>query len=134
MPKLEYFLVAESMAMDKNRNTVSLFHVMESLSGGSPPLLVPTLVAVSCWKISDEEMGSDFQAALKIHLPGGQALPEEFEESTINFTPHERRFRTHHFVKGLRIDHVGDVKFEMVLNGKHVAEHVVSIEPADQGD
>lgn len=131
MPQIEYFVVAESMALDKDRNTVSLFHVIERLAG-SPPLLIPALVAVSYWKIAEEETGRDFQAALRIHLPGGQALPDEFQENTINFTPHERRFRTHHFVKGLRIDHFGDVTFEMLLNGNHAAEHVVNVEPADQ--
>lgn len=130
MPKLEYFLVAESISIDQDRNTVSLFHVLEDATARTP-WLFPQLVAVSAWNIQPEEIGSDFQATLRIHLPGEQQEPPE---STVNFTGQQTRQRIHHFVQGLNAEEVGDVVFEILMNGKHAASHTFTIRARDESD
>ena len=54
MPTLEYFLLAESVSTDRERNTVSLFHILEEWIA-QLPLVIPNLVAVSSWKMDEEE-------------------------------------------------------------------------------
>jgi len=121
MPRLDYFLVAESVSIDKDRSTLSIFHVCDAWQD-RPPLLIPELVAVSSWTMEPEDMGQDFQATLKIRLPGKQERPD-LELHSINFTADHRRQRTYHFVRGLRIEEPGEVEFRILLNGQHKASH-----------
>ncbi len=92
MPELEYFIVAESIATDRERNTVSIFHVIEDLPG-SVSSVVPKVVAVSSWRVSPEEIGRDFQVSLEVQLPGGKHVPREPSDMAVNFTAQSKGHR-----------------------------------------
>ena len=125
MPRLDYFLVADSVSVDKDRNTLSVFHVLEEWPSRLP-LVIPSLVAVSSWTLEAEDMGRDFQATLEIRSPSKRQLPD-FESFSVNFTADRRRYRTSHFVRGLRVEEAGELEFRILLNGEYKASHYVWI-------
>ena len=132
MPYLEYFLVADSVSTDRERNTVSLFHVLEEWRARLP-LVIPQLVAVSSWVIPCEEMGQDFQVTLNIRLPGVRESPD-LPIFPVNFTAVHPRHRTHHFVRGLRVEHAGDMVFEISINGDLAARRVVWVRASEESE
>ena len=125
MPKLEYFLVAESVSVDRDTNRVSLFNIVEEVSG-SLPARIPALVVVSSWNVLPEDRKREFQVTLRISLPGGVELPKS-EDFAVNFTAQRSRQRILQFVKELPLEQPGDLKLEVLLNGKHAASHTVTV-------
>lgn len=130
MPKLEYFLVCESISTDRETNRVSLFNVLEDLQVGSPgtaagpQILVSQFIAISCWNQETGDEAVDLQAMVKIHPPGGE--PKEF---TTNFKMEQPRHRVAFRIQGMPKLEPGQLKFELLLNGEHVAWHTVNIHP-----
>lgn len=131
MPELEYFVVAESISTDRERNTVSLFHVVEEFRPRFPAV-IPKLVAVSSWRVSPEEIGRDFQVTLEIQLPGQQSLPSDVGDLTVNFTAQSTGHRIYHTVKALSINAAGDAIFRILMNGKHVASRVIALRESEE--
>lgn len=111
--------------MDKDRNTLSVFHVLDDWTARLP-LAIPRLVAVSTWTLDPEDMGRDFQATLEIRSPNKQQ-PPAFQPFSVNFPADRKRCRTYHFVKGLRVEEAGELEFRILLNGEYKASHYVSI-------
>ena len=68
MPRLEYFLVAESISVDRETNQLSVFNVLDDLEL-SLPTQIPQLVALSSWNIEPHERDQDLQVMLRILLP-----------------------------------------------------------------
>ena len=130
MPELEYFIVAESIATDQDRNTVSIFHVIEEWPGLLPGV-VPKVVAVSSWVVSPEEIGRDFQVALDIQLPGGERLPTEPGNLAVNFTAQSNGHRIYQTLTGLRLQAPGELRFRISINGKHAATRVIRVRQRD---
>lgn len=123
MPELEYFLVAESVSTDKETNRISVFNVLEEIPRAG---VLPQCVATSCWRIEPEDEGKDFQVTLRIHMPGGD-VPNEPGDIGVNFAPEGKRHRIQHFIAGFPFAKPGDWEFEVLLNGKHEARHVVTV-------
>ena len=79
MPKLEYFLLCESISVDQETNRVSLFNVLEDLhlaklpkNGDSKPaFILNQFVAVAVFNREPEDGDQDFEACLKYNLPDG---------------------------------------------------------------
>ncbi len=130
MPKLEYFLVCESMSTDSETNRVSLFNVLEDLQVASPEstsvshIPVAQFVAVSCWNQERGDEVEDFQAIVKIHPPNGE--PQQF---TTNFKMEQPRQRLAFRIQGVPKLEPGQLKFELLINGEHIAWHTVNIHP-----
>ena len=124
MAKLEYFAVAESVSIDQLTNKVSLLEILEQVpvkpSGQNS---IPRCVACSLWRMDKEDEGQDFQVLLRVHQP----LEESPLERTTNFTAHSDRHRVLNLMVGLPIHGEGELRFEVLLNGAHAAEHVVSV-------
>ena len=71
MPELEYFVVAESVSIDRDTNRVSLFNVVEEIFTSVVPF---PFVAVSGWNLTaDEQRGSELQAGVRITKPSAPA-------------------------------------------------------------
>lgn len=122
MPKLEYFLVSESLSVDQETNNVSVFSILEEFSGKQ----IPRLVATSSWNIEPNEQDRDYQVTLTIRLPGGETLPES-NDFKVNFTTQRKRHRVFQHVHGLKLEKAGDLVFEVLLDGKRQATHTVTI-------
>ncbi len=126
MPKLEYFLVCESVSTDQETNRVSLFNVLEDihiLPAGQPGVILAQLVAVSCWNREPGDEEKDFQATLRIHSPGSSE-PKEFP---MNFRMDRPRYRLSLRIQGVPNLEPGQLRFELLLNQDHVAWHTVNV-------
>ena len=129
MPDLKYFLVSESLSEDQTTDHVSLFNIFEELTV-QLPMLMGRLVATSSWSIPSEERGRDFQVTLRIHAPSGVVL-KDAGDMAINFTANQSRERTHHDIRNFPIAEAGDWVFEILLNGEHKANHVLTVHAQD---
>jgi hypothetical protein len=90
-------------------------------------LPVASLVAVSCWNRDPGDEDQDFQAALRIHPPN-----QDSKDFTMNFKMDRPRHRL-----SLRFQRVpklepGELRFELLLNGEHVAWHTVNVLPVSR--
>lgn len=131
MPKLEYFLICESTSTDRETNRVSLFNVLEDLpvlragaAGQQQPPVSPFFEAVSCWNREPGDEEGDFQAILRIHSPDEK--PKDF---SMNFKMEQPRHRLSFHFQGMPKLKPGELRFELLLNGEHVAWHTVNVFP-----
>ncbi len=134
MPRLEYFLLADSLSVDQDTNNVSIFHVLEEVTIPLPGH-IPRLVAISSWNIEPEERQrkDEFQATLRIHQPWEEKAPKHKDLPT-NFTAERRRHRICQYVTGVPVKEAGELEFEILLNGEHAASHFVTVHGRKQGD
>ena len=131
MPKLEYFVVAQSLSTDRDTNVVSLFHILEELTVPGVPGQLGGFVAVSSWNMAPDERDRDFQVSLRIHLPEGQE-PRVMDNFRVNFTAEKARHRVYLYVNGVPIEKPGELRLELLLGGQHQAEHTLTIHVRDE--
>jgi hypothetical protein len=134
MPKLEYFLVAESISVDQDQNKVSVFNILEEVAVPESDLtVIPQLVALSSWIFEPEDMGQDFQVTLRVLVPRTMT-PETTKEFPINFTGPKKRQRIYHRIRDLPLPQAGDVVFQLLLNGDHKASHTLTVHQHKDAD
>ena len=127
MPSLEFFVVANSIAVDQRSNRLSIFEVIEDLAPIHFPAHLPRLAAITIWTLEQADQGQDFQATLRI---SGPEIPEpaEFRQ---NFTGDGDTQRMLFQLLNIPILGQGTMVFEMLLNGERRASHQVRIAAAD---
>lgn len=128
MPKLEYFLVSESVSVDQLTNRTSLFNILEEVKANKFPAVIPQVVVTSAWnrEIGDEDI--DYQVKVRISLPG----EEEPKNFPMNFKIESDRHRLFQGFEHLQIQQPGELKFEVFINDKYTASHTVSIQKDEQ--
>lgn len=126
MLKLEFFLAAESFAVDKDSNQLSVFEVVEEIAAQSFPAHLLKAAAIACWNIPAEDRDKDYQAMLSLSLPNGQ-VDADFGNSRVNFQPTGRRHRVSWRIVGLSFDEPGEYVLRLALNGEHQAEHTIFV-------
>jgi hypothetical protein len=127
MPKLEYFVVCDSISIDQQTNRVSLFNIVEDLQPVGPGIqsdIIAQLVAVSSWNKVPEDEGKDFQVIHRIHTSDGE--PKDFP---MNFRMENPRQRVVLRIQGMPPMHPGSLRIELLLNGQHIADHIVTVHP-----
>ena len=132
IPKLEYFVVCESISIDRETNRVSLFNIVEDIQPmgpATPGPIVAQFVAVSCWIRQPGDEGRDFQVIHRIHTSD-----EEHKDFPMNFRMEGPRQRLLLRIQGVPPVRTGSLRFELLLNGEHVADHVVTVHPAVSPD
>lgn len=134
MPKLEYFLVCESCSIDQATNRISLFNIIEEIQSGPSPspdaVPIAQMVAVSCWNRVDDDAGRDLQLTLRVHPPGDE--PKDF---FLNFQMDRPRHRITMRLSGpVQKGASGELRFELLLNGKHEANHIVIVHAPEAAD
>lgn len=125
MTHLEYFLVAESVAVDQATNRISLFNVLEEITTSKECAIVPALVIVSAWY--DDEEGDKPRAhtlTARLKIPGQDDSPIVSCEFTIH---PNRRHRVLNRMSGLTLSQSGILEFEVLLDGAHQATHRVDV-------
>ncbi len=127
MARLEYFIVCRSVSVDIDSDEITLSQVVEDIFAHDFqfPQYLPKIMAVSSWEMSPDELDREFQAILRITIPGQQDGPE----FSMNLSRGRRRYRAMQGVLEIPLPGPGDLKFEVLLNGKHAATHVVTIHP-----
>lgn len=127
MPRLEYFLIAESVSVDQHTNRVSLFHVLDLVELPSFPDIVPQLVVVSVWDTPHDERQSPVALDLWIHPPSGPPIKYDM---TLEASDSPRR-RAFMILQYFEFTLPGDWRFEIKLNDQHKAEHVIHARKQD---
>ena len=126
MARLEYFIVCRSASVDVDTDEITLSNVIEDLYlEAAGATVLPRIVAVSSWNVSQEDASQDFQTELRITLPG-QSEPVDF---AMNLAKGRHRYRAIIGVVGIPLGQTGDLMFEILLNGRHGASHRVMVHP-----
>ncbi len=111
-------IVAQSSAVDRDSNSLSLFDIVEEITfqvGGVIPdkaVLPFNLQVVSLWE--RDEVGTDFDLKLKIILrdPKNQILHEG--EGAIKMEPTHKRFRLRAQFQGFPVTVPGTYRYEII--------------------
>lgn len=124
MATLEYFLLAESVSIDQLTNRISLNHVVEEVYGSETPVGLPQICIVSSW-IATDGGSAALPLTIRVHRLGD--LPAIDYQMTLEPTPGARRRRAVIHLIGPSFSQFGDYRFELLRDGVHCANHVVSI-------
>lgn len=122
MARLEFFVVSESVSIDQTSNAASVFNILEEIGTPQFPILIPYCAAISLWCREEADRDEDFQCTLRIIRPGG-----ERNDISTNFRPVRPRHRVVQRIQGLQLTQAGELRFELLLNGKHAADHIVTV-------
>lgn len=130
MARLEFFVVSKSVAVDQATNFASVLEILEVIQTAQFPALIPECVAFSLWRAEPGDADRDHQLVLRITSPGG--VSNEIRSSYRLTTPRHRVLQR---IQGLPVEKDGRIRFELILNGQHAAEHVVDVQrgPAAEG-
>ncbi len=130
MPKLEYFLLCESVSVDQDTNRISLFNVLEDFqiaspesNGKTPGYFLGQFVAVALFNREPDDSEKDFEACLRFNLPD-----DKHSEHRIAFRMDRNRQRLLlRFVGMPPVDKDGMLRFELLLDGIRCASHTVHL-------
>jgi hypothetical protein len=122
--QLEFFVVAESVSIDQTTNEVSLLGVLEDVVAEAFPIIVPKCAAISLWRVEPGDENQDWQALIRLASPG-----QGSQDFPTNFRPqaNARRHRIVQRIYGVPLGEEGDLRFELLLNGHHIADHFVTV-------
>jgi len=131
MPKLEYFLLCESISVDQETNRVSLFNVLDDLHLAKPPkegdskpaFILNQFVAVAVFNRQPEDGDKDFEACLKYNLPDNT-----HKEHKLKFKMERNRQRiVMRFVGMPPVAKDGLLSFDLSVNGEHAGTHTIQL-------
>ena len=129
MARLEYFLVAESCSQDINRNSLSVFHILNDVRLHEMPGVIHELVAVSGWVMSDEDIQNqeEFQLRIRFDMP----VAEEGRDFRANLRA-STRFQNHHFwLAEVPVGQSGDIVVRLFLDDVEKATHTIAVSHSD---
>lgn len=129
MAHMEFFVVSEDLSVDQQTNRLSLFNVLEQISGTNFPLVLKSFAAITLWVKEAADEDRDFQCMLRIIMPNGRQ-----HNFTSNFKFVARRHRVVQRFEGFPIDEPGILRFEVLLNGEPKASHEVEVSRIDASD
>lgn len=122
MARLEFFLVSRSSSVDVSTNQVSAFEILEEIHVAKFPAIYPECVAITVLRLEEGDEEKDFQGLLCITTPSGDT-----NEQRVNFRMTSTRHRLIQRIIGVPLTQSGILKFEIKLNDKHLAEHIVDV-------
>lgn len=132
MPRLEFFILSHSFSVDQFTDRLSIFDVLTSLHPRRFPAYVPKVAILSEWEFSEDELGKDFQLTIVINRPKPlERIPESKERFEHNFSGQVGIGRLFPTFTNVPFEVPGKHVFKLLLNGKHVAEHHIFVEEAD---
>ena len=129
MPKLEYFLVSESVSVDQQTNRASLFNILDEVRENKFPTVIPQAVVTSAWDYEVGDENIDYQVKVRVYLLGEEDL--KVFPMNVKIEPNNRH-RLFMQLLNLQIKQPGELKFEIFLNDKYTASHTVLIEKDEQ--
>ncbi|HUY32559.1 MAG TPA: hypothetical protein VMV69_07230 [Pirellulales bacterium] len=124
MPKLEYFLVAESYSSDKDVDAISIFNVFNQFRFKKLPETVPKLVTISCWLSSQEEIAehSDHQVVIRFSLPG-----ESEREYRGNFQCDTKCQHVVLELQNVKISRSGEITVALSIDEEYKCSHTIFV-------
>jgi hypothetical protein len=124
MPHLEFFIVAQEISIDQSTNQASVFSILEEIQTANFPIIFQKIAVLSTWRAEAGDRERDWQVILRVIQPNGEH--SDFT-SNFRFTGSPRHRVVQRFI-GLPINMEGDLRFELLLNGEHAAEHIVFVQ------
>ena len=128
MPKLEYFLVSESVSVDQGTNRVSLFNILEEFRPNQFPTSIPQAIVTSAWNYESGDENIDYQVKVRISLSG----EERSQDFLMNFKMEPNRYRLFQEIVNIPIQQPGELKFEVFINNKYIASHTVLVQQDEE--
>ena len=128
MPKLEYFLVSESVSVDQQTNRASLFNILDEVRDNKFPTVIPQIVVTSAWNYEEGDEDIDYQVKVSISLPS----EEEPKDVPVNIKIEKSQHRLFLKLMNLQIEQPGELKFEVFINNEYAASHTVLIQKDEQ--
>jgi hypothetical protein len=127
MPSLEFFIVATTVAVDQRSNRVTIIEVIEELEPVRFPAFMPRVAALTIWNLSEDDKDQDFQAVLRVTVPGLETVGEFRQNFTAEGPTHRMLFQ----LQSVPVLMDGTILFEISLNGERKASHQIRIVAAD---
>lgn len=115
--KVHYITCAQSSSLDTKTNQLSLFHILDEISGTAFPLVLPSICVAALFEREAEE-GPTPSFVMAVTLDG--KLLASFTLST-DFT-HSRRSRTVNTVQGLTLPEPGALAISLLQKTRVLAE------------
>ncbi len=128
MPKLEYFLVSESISVDQRTNRLSLFNILSEFRSDQFPAVIPQAVVISAWNYESGDEDIDYQVKVHVSLPGKEK-PKNF---STNIKIESNRHRLFQEFVNLQIAKPGELKFEVFINDEYIASHTVLVQQDEE--
>lgn len=125
MPKLEYFLVAQSCSVDQSTGALSIFNVLNEEYFDKFPNVIPNLALICCWVCNPEEIieGNEHLAKFLFKMPDGSAG----KDFTGTFKVADRIQLLIYRIAFVPIEHCGEVRIDLHLDGEHQASHTIIV-------
>lgn len=129
MAELEFFLACESLSVDQQTNKLSLFNILEEGrvdqegDGGFFRVALASL-----WRFDKDELGETFEIQVIVEQPNG----EEIETPVMEFQPEQRTHRVFTRMSGLPLAGIGELEFNLFLNGDLQDTYRISVKTAQQ--
>jgi hypothetical protein len=127
MARLEYFVVAQGAAVDSSSNSLSLWNILDAVTPKQFPAAICTASAVTSLILAKDEAGKDMQLLLRVTRP----LMPKPDEFTLNFTAESQFNRLIQRLTLVPLEAPGEILFEAILNGHHLASHTIFVGAAD---
>jgi hypothetical protein len=123
MPRLEYFIAAESVSIDQDTNRTHILNVLEEIVCAGLPTVYPGCAVIAGWICTAEDVGQ-WEATIRISVPG-----QDTHEGSLKFEVAEgtKRHRTIMRFAGVPLAAEGELKFQLLLNGEHKATHSTDV-------
>lgn len=128
MPKLEYFLVSESVSVDQQTNRASLFNILDEVRENQFPTTIPQAVVTSVWDYESGDEDVDYQVKVRMSLPD----EKEPKDIPVNVKIEKGRHRLFLKLENLQIEQPGKLRFEVFINDKYTASHTVLVQKDEQ--
>jgi hypothetical protein len=124
MPRLEYFLASESLSVDMNSNTISVYHILNEVFLDEMPGRLPMLAVVAAWIYDEAEIRDkkEFQAKIELQLPGS-----ETKLFRTNMKAMKRFSNIHLQILDVAIEKSGDLVIKMILDDEEKASHTIAV-------
>ena len=129
MPKLEYFLVSESVSVDQQTNRASLFNILDEVRDNEFPTVILQVVVTSAWNYEEGDEDIDYQVKVSMSLPSEEEPKDVPVNIKIEKSRQHRLFLT---LMNLQIKQPGELKFEVFINNEYAASHTVLIQKDEQ--
>jgi hypothetical protein len=122
MPRLDFFTVCCSASRANATKQVFRAHTLTDFFPATFPDVLARSAVISSWRLTRREMRQDWVATLVIKPPGRTEtfFPMNLSNS-LRRSPHVRE------IMAIPLSEPGPLLFELLLDGKSVASHVVTI-------
>lgn len=115
-------VAAESVVRDTTSGSISVFNILESVSGAGFPLLIQKAAFLAVWERSSEDPQS-YEARFAVTLAGTELLRQSV---SVNFRDKIRN-RTLLTVNGLVVPQPGKLTFSLTVSDEVVASYAIDV-------